>query len=173
MTFNFKDHARFELERTRWLTEQHLDRLEKEDDWFYQPHPQANHAAWVAGHLGLADNRFTSRFRPDYADDRPDWHERLWFGSEISGDKSLFPAITELRSYMRDRRETLLKVLDEATDEELAADAPPPDAFGPLAGAPCIGHAFLFIARHESIHFGQLSVASRGLGLAPLFSPNG
>jgi uncharacterized damage-inducible protein DinB len=165
---NLRDHARYELTRTRWLTNEHLGRLKSDDDWFFQVHPQANHAAWLTGHLGMADNRFITMFRPDYADPREEWNERMWFGSEISGDRTLFPAVDELKTYFDERRKTLLKVLDEVSDDELAADGPPADAKSPLAGCPCKGHAFLFVARHESIHFGQLSVASRGLGLNPL-----
>jgi uncharacterized damage-inducible protein DinB len=62
----------------------------------------------------------------------------------------------------------LLKVLDELSEEELRAAAPAAGERSPIAGAPSLGHAFIFIAYHEGMHSGQLTVTHRALGHAPI-----
>lgn len=106
--------------------------------------------------------------------DRPEgWSELFWFGSKPVSDVSKYPSSDEVLAYFRQRRETLLQLLDELSDEQLQASAPPLGSNTPLAGAPNMGHAFLFAAQHESLHAGQLSVVSRALGQMPLLQPSG
>ena len=167
----FKTQARYALETSRWFTERILENFTEDDHWFYQVHPRANHALWIVAHLGLADNMFASRFREDQASKPEGWDELFWFGSELKDDRSAYPSADDVLAYFRERREVLLDVLDNVTYEELSAEGPPKDAPSPIAGAPSIGHLFLFCARHESIHAGQLTVAHRGLGNAPMFAP--
>jgi hypothetical protein len=59
-------------------------------------------------------------------------------------------------------------VLDEVSDKELRGPAPAAGERSPLAGAPSIGHGFIFVAFHEGMHSGQLTVAHRALGNAPV-----
>ncbi len=166
-----KAHAKTILARARGFTEMLLEQFQTDDDWFAQTHPNANHARWIVGHLGLADNAFASRFRPD-GDHKPDgWEELFWFGSQINPDRSVYPDKSEVLAYFRDRREFLLKTLDELSDEEINAAAPGPEERSAIAGAPNVGHIFLFAAFHEGIHGGQLTVAHRGLGHGPLMKP--
>jgi uncharacterized damage-inducible protein DinB len=54
------------------------------------------------------------------------------------------------------------------SDDELAGPAPEAGARSPIAGAPNIGHLFLFAASHEAMHAGQLTVAHRALGHPPI-----
>ena len=168
---DLKAHAKYALESSRRLIEGALADFKTREDWLHQSHPKANHAMWIVAHLGLADNMFASRFRPDVASKPDGWDDLFWFGSQLQEDASLYPPEAEVLAYFRDRREVLLKVLDELTEDELAGPAPGPDERSPLAGAPCIGHAFIFIAYHEGIHTGQLTVAHRGLGRPPMFGP--
>ena len=169
---DLKEHAKYALQRARWITEQLLESFQTEDDWFYQCHPTANHAMWIVGHLGLADNSFTSRFREQLADKPAGWDELFWFGSELQSDRGVYPSSDEVLTYFRNRRETLLSTIDDLTDDELQAPAPPAGEMHPVAGAPCIGHILLFAASHEWMHSGQLTVARRGLGHTPLFAPS-
>lgn len=167
---DLKAHAKYSLERARWMTEQMIESFKTADDWFYQSHPKANHAMWIVGHLGLADNMFLSRFQEELANKPDGWDDLFWFGSELK-DRSAYPASDEVLSYFRVRRETLMKVVAGVTDEQLSAPAPGPDEMSPIAGAPCIGHILLFAAYHEGMHCGQLTVAHRGIGNDPLFAP--
>ena len=75
---DLKTHAKYALEKARWLTEQLLDSFKSEDEWFYQSHPKANHAIWIVGHLALADNAFLSRFREDAATKPDGWDDLFW-----------------------------------------------------------------------------------------------
>ena len=165
---DLKAHARFALGRSRRITEGVIAALKTEDDWFYQAHPQANFPLWIVGHLGLADNAFLSRFRPQLAKKPDGWDELFWFGSQPQSERTAYPSSADVMAYLRERRETLLKVLDEITDDELNAPAPAAGERSPIAGAPCFGHIFLFAAVHEGMHAGQLTVAHRGLGHPPL-----
>ncbi len=148
-----------------------LEEFKTDDDWFTQPCPNSNHAIWIVGHLGLADNRFASRFRPDVDQIPEGWEELFWFGSEINPDRAAYPSKDDVLAYFHERRETLLKVIEECSDEELNAAAPPAGERGPISGAPNVGQLFLFGSFHEGIHMGQLTVAHRSLGREPVMKP--
>ncbi len=164
-------HARHSLELARRINEGIIESFNSDDDWFYQPHPQANHALWIIGHLALADNSFASKFR-ESTDRKPDGYEELfWFGTKPSSDRSQYPPVDEVLAYFRDRRENLLNVINELSDEELAEAAPPAEERSPIAGAPNVGQLLHFAAYHEGMHTGQLTVCHRGLGHPPLFRP--
>lgn len=168
---DLRTHARYALERGRWITERILGDFRNESDWFYRAHDAANFPLWIAGHLGLADNAFQGRFRPERKSKPDGWDELFWFGSHLRDDRSVYPTPDEVLAYFRERRESLLELVDALSDDELNAPAPPRDALDPIAGAPCLGEILLFAARHESMHTGQLTVAHRGLGYPPLFAP--
>ena len=168
---NLKSHAKYGLQKSRNLAGGLLVDFKTREDWLFQPHSKANHALWVTAHIALADNNIGSVFRPDSARKPDGWDELFWFGSQLREDTSLYPDHEEVYAYYQDRRETLLEVLDELTADELSAPAPGAGGQGPLAGAPSMGFAFFFIAYHEGIHTGQLTVAHRALGNAPLFEP--
>ena len=121
------------------------------------------------GHLGLADNAFISKFRPRLSDEPEGWKDKFWLGSEPVADAKFYPPIDETLEYFDQRREQLLAVLSDLSLEELAEPAPPADSPSPIAGAPNIGQVFFFIAYHEGMHCGQLSIARRGLGYEPLY----
>jgi uncharacterized damage-inducible protein DinB len=163
-----REHARHALAFSRRLTSGLLASFKTPEDWVFQIHPKANHAFWITAHIALADNSFISKFRPALASKPEGWDELFWQSSEPKPDASLYPAIEEVLAYFHERRHTLLRLLDELTDEELAAPAPPAGARSPLAGAPNMGQSFLFISQHEALHAGQLTVAHRALGHAPL-----
>jgi hypothetical protein len=153
------------------MTDGLIAALKSDDDWFYQAHPVANHPLWIVGHLALADNLFASKFRPDTGHKPEGWDELFWFGSEISDDRQKYPPPQDVVAYFRERRENLLRVLDELSDTELAAPAPSAEERSPIAGAPDMGQLFLFAAYHEGMHSGQFTVAHRGLGNSPLLHP--
>ena len=168
---DLKAHAFSSLNLARRLTTAFLDDFGSKSDWLKQSHPGTNHALWITGHLALADNFFASKFRPE-VDHKPEgWEDLFWFGSEVTAESQRYPDPTEVRLYFDGRREMLLSVLKELSLAELNQPAPPAEARSPIAGAPNIGQAFFFIAYHEGMHSGQLSVIRRGLGYAPLYGP--
>jgi uncharacterized damage-inducible protein DinB len=161
-----KAHARFALEFSRRLLEGILSELEG-SDWFYQAHEKSNYPLWVVGHLGLADNMFINRFRPERVKKPEGWDALFWFGSQML-PSTAYPPVDEVLAYFRERRQALLQLLEELTDAELDAPAPAPGERSPIAGAPSIGQLFLFASQHESLHAGQLTIAHRAVGKAPL-----
>jgi uncharacterized damage-inducible protein DinB len=163
-----RDHARHALKFSRRLASGLLASFKTLEAWVFQVHPKANHALWITAHVALADNSFISKFRPALAKKPDGWDALFWFGSEPKADASLYPDPEEVLAYFHERRETLLAVLEELSDEEMHAAAPPAEARSPLAGAPNMGHAFIFASQHEAMHAGQLTVAHRALGHAPL-----
>jgi uncharacterized damage-inducible protein DinB len=169
LLLDLKAHAFSSLYLARRLTRSMLEDFNTLHDWFYQAHASANHALWIVGHLGLADNAFASKFRPMRGNQPEGWKELFWSGSQPLSTPELYPPIDEVLAYFDDRRETLLQVLKEMSSEELSSPAPPAEAQSPIAGAPNIGQVFFFIAYHEGLHCGQLSVARRGLGHVPVF----
>jgi uncharacterized damage-inducible protein DinB len=163
-----RDHGRHALKFSRRLSEGLLGSFKTPENWVFQIHPKANHPLWIAGHLALVDNAFINRFRPALAKKSEGWDALFGFGSQPKPDASLYPAPEEVLSYFRGRREVLLKVLNELSEEELRAAAPAAGERSPIAGAPSLGHAFIFIAYHEGLHSGQLTVTHRALGHAPI-----
>ncbi len=163
-----KDNILYSLAQSRKMAEGMIDALKSQDDWMYQSHPKANHAMWIVGHLGLADNMFLSRLNPE-ADAKPEgWDDLFWFGSEVYADAAKYPSSDEVLSFFRERREKLLKAINGLTDEFL--DSPTPDE-GMFSDAPNMAQMLIFVSYHEGVHSGQLSVAHRGLGHAPLYQP--
>ena len=153
------------------MTTSLLEDFGPKSDWLQQSHPGTNHALWITGHLALADNLFASKFRPE-VDHKPDgWEELFWFGSQVTGETDRYPEPEAVRQYFDGRREILISVLKELSLAELSQPPPPAHARSPIAGAPNIGQAFFFIAYHEGMHSGQLSVIRRGLGHQPLYRP--
>jgi uncharacterized damage-inducible protein DinB len=164
---DFLKSALFGLQRSRWLGEQILSVFKQPSDWVHQVCPGANHALWVAGHLGLADNRFASVFRPELDRKPSGYEDRFWFGSTPSPDVGYYPPVEEVLAYYRERRETLLKLIPELTDADLNKPAPPPTAQSSIAGAQGMGQILLFAPSHELMHMGQVTLARKALGYPP------
>ncbi len=170
-TMDLKSHAKSSLISARRLTKSMLADFNTLHDWFFQTHENANHALWIVGHLGLADNAFAAKFRPRISREPDGWRDLFWFGSQPTHNPKEYPPVDEVLDYFDDRRDVLLATLDDLSLTELEQPAPPAGTQSPIAGAPNIGQVFFFIAHHEGMHAGQLSVARRGLGHNPLFQP--
>ncbi len=168
MNFDLKAHAKHLLNRARSITNTMLESFETREHWLYQVHPGANHAYWIVAHLALADNLFATTFAPGTGHKPDGWDELFWVGSQVRSDGAGYPSLEELKSYFADRRQNLLAVIEDVTDEQLAAPAPEPGARSPIAGAPNMGQLLLFAPQHEFLHTGQLSVTRRALGHTPL-----
>ncbi|TWT86882.1 DinB superfamily protein [Pseudobythopirellula maris] len=164
---DFRTNTRYALQRTRQITEALIEVLDG-DDWSHRVAPDTNSPLWIIGHLAWVDNRMAGRFRPERAlDAEKVWGELFQFGTKPL-DAGEYPPIDEVLAVWRERRENLLAVFDEVSDEELDAPGPPADAASPIPGAPCAGYFFLFTSQHELLHTGQLTVVRRVLGHAPL-----
>jgi len=160
-----KDRLKMWLDKSRQTSEAMLTDFKTPDDWVYQVDPSANHAMWFVGHMASTDNYVISMVAPEKTVDLPANYNGLFgMGSKPVNDPATYPSPEEALRLMRKCRQALLALLDKMSDEDLAK---------PIAGG---GPEFLtdnasvfeLIVWHEGIHCGQMSVARRALGHAPL-----
>jgi len=154
-----------QLENVREMSEGFLQAFETPEQWTHQVDPNANHALWFAGHMGVADNFFISVVDPDKGREADGYSEVFGMGSQPTNDADAYPPVDEVLAYMRDRRGELLNVLSSMSDADLSRSIPEggPDMFTDLASV------FETAIWHEALHAGQVSVARRSLGHEPLF----
>jgi hypothetical protein len=159
-----KERLQRQLVSVRQISERMLQDFHTPAEWLYQVHPRCNHALWFAGHMANIDNFFLSLVAPEQARQMPEFAARFGMGSQPTGDPGDYPAPASVLETMRERRRTLLSVLDGMTDDDLARKLP--------AGTPGflsdVGSVFELAVWHEGQHNGQLSVARRALGHPPL-----
>jgi len=163
-----KDILRWQMNKARNVTEGMIRSLAAPDDWIHQVHPRANHPLWIVGHLALADNFFLQAVAPARCRQPDNWNEIFWFGTTPVPDLTRYPDSDTVVHYFRERRETLLNVLEFMNTDDL--HAPMPAGF-PFSNSPCIAQVFSHAAFHEGLHAGQFSIAHRNLGHPPLFQP--
>ncbi len=157
---SLKDRLKSRLEKSRAFLEKVLADFKTPQDWTHQVHPRANHALWVAGHLTTVDNFLLSVVAPERMKDLPGYQEKFGMGSQPSSNAADYPAPEEVLEHLRERRATLLAVLDTMDDEKLAEKNPPgtPEMIADKASV------FELAAWHEGMHAGQATIARRSLG---------
>lgn len=161
---SLKHRLQRQLAMVRQNTERLLADFKTPQQWTFQVHPACNHALWFVGHMATSDNFFLSLVAPDRSQQLPDFQARFGMGSQPTSDPAAYPAPESVLTTMRERRRTLLDVLEGFSDEDLAKKTP--------AGAPeflpDVASVFELAIWHEGQHSGQLSVARRALGHKPL-----
>lgn len=160
-----KDRLKQQMISARDMSERLLTDFKTPEQWTFQVHPGANHALWFAGHMGQTDNFFMSLINPAKRKDQQGWAEHFGTGSQPTSNPEDYPSIEDVLSYMRERRETFLELLDSLDEKDLdtATPAGSPDFLGDYA------MVFQAAAWHEGLHAGQLSVCRRALGHQPVF----
>ena len=153
-----------QLKVVRGIAEQMLAVFETPEQWTHQVHDQANHALWFVGHIGTVDD-FMLRMAGSEKSSVPDgYREKFALGSQPTANAADYPPVEEVLAYWRRQRETLLATLAELSDDDLAKPAP--------AGGPGfitdVASIFESAVWHEAMHLGQVTVARRALGHAPL-----
>lgn len=161
---DLKQRIIWQLQTIRALTEQMLAAFKTPSDWTHQIFPGANHALWIVGHLAMADNNGISRFVPEKALDKPDYSKKFGRQSTPSPNASDYPAPEEVLALFRERRAALIACLEAFSDNDFEKPAPP--------GVPPFiknaQHMYSFLAVHEGMHTGQLSMTRRALGNSPI-----
>jgi hypothetical protein len=156
-----------QLRVVRETAEQMLKDFKTPDEWTHQVAPGANHALWFAGHMATCDNWLIQLVDPKRAKPMEDWDPVFSMGSRPTSNPADYPPVAEVLEAMRERRATLVEVLLGMSPDELSA--PPPE------GMPDFVTDMASLAEgaiwHEAMHLGQVSVARRALGHAPLFDP--
>lgn len=161
-----KDRIKANLLQVREMSGGILSAFQTPEDWTHQVHPKANHALWIIGHLSHADNFFLTLLGSDKSVDKEGWSEMFGMGSQPSADPSAYPPVAEVLEFFRERRETLLGVLDGMPEADLDNKTPE----GSPGFLSDFGQVFETAVWHEGVHTGQLTVAHRSLGNPPLFT---
>jgi uncharacterized damage-inducible protein DinB len=159
-----KERLRRQMTMARDTSERLLADFRAPEEWTRQVHAQCNHALWFAGHMAQTDNFFISLVAPEESRDMPEFARLFGIGSQPTGSPHDYPAPEEVLATMRERRATLLAILDRLSDEDLARPTPP----GTPNFLADVGSVFEMSVWHEGMHSGQLSVIRRGLGFPPL-----
>ena len=160
-----KERLQRQLVRVRQNSERLLADFRTPDEWTFQVHPNCNHALWFAGHMATSDNFFLSLVAPEMSRPLPEFQAKFGMGSQPTNQPEEYPAPESVLQAMRERRETLLSVLDRLSDDDLAKKTPS----GAPEFLPDVASVFELAIWHEGQHSGQVSVARRALGHKPLF----
>ena len=159
-----KQRLQRNLTNMRQNSERLLADFKTPQQWTFQVHPACNHALWFAGHMAASDNFFLSLVAPDKARQLPDFQVKFGMGSQPTNDPAAYPEPESVLAAMRERRQTLMEVLDRFSDDDLGKKTPS----GTPEFLPDVGSVFEMAVWHEGQHSGQLTVARRALGYAPL-----
>ena len=162
---SFKERLKRQLVTARQTSEGFLADFKAPEEWVKQVHCEANHALWFAGHMGISDNFFISVVAPEKAIKNLEMETRFGIGSHPTDRVADYPAVETVLNFMRERRATLLGVLDSLNDDDLARPTPK----GTPEFLSDVGSVFETAIWHEGLHSGQLSVARRALGHKPRF----
>jgi hypothetical protein len=159
-----KERFEARLKAARKYSEGLLSNFKTPEQWTHQVHPQANHALWFAGHMGVTDNFFLSVLDRTKCRELPGYNDKFGVGSQPTSDPRCYPPPEEVLAYMRERREALFCVLASLAEEDLSRPTPQgaPDFLSDFASV------FETAIWHEGLHSGQVSVAHRALGNRPL-----
>ena len=153
------------LKQARDFSEAMLSKYTNPKQWTHQVHPAANHALWFAGHMTVTDNFFIGALDPSKGQKLDEFEKMFGMGSKPTSDPAAYPPAEKVLAAMRERRGTLLSLLEALPESELEKQT----ALGNSDFLPDKLSCFEIAVWHEGIHSGQLSVASRSLGFPPIF----
>lgn len=131
----------------------------------HRPTPQANHAAWILGHLAYADDGFRTKLSGNEAVIPENYEALFGMGTTPSDDASLYPSKADLIAVLEQSHAALTSWFKSLSDEQIASPLPEGmEMFG-------ANHATLAATMtwHEGIHAGQLIEVRRSLGLPRAF----
>src|SRR5579871_628003 len=134
------------------------------DQLLHQPFPGANHALWTMGHLATVDQFFLTTFtKHDPA--LFEQYKTLFFAkSTPSPNAADYPAPEVVREYFQSSRQAFRAWIESLNDAQLTAPLPPEQQ----RFSPTLGNLLVRLSWHEGMHYGQLTVIRKSLGLAPV-----
>lgn len=128
----------------------------------------ANHPAWVVGHLAIYPERVLEMLdRKDLVKPFP-WNEKLFDAASKCEDDpngTIYPPMEEMTSRLYESMDRLLGALAEADDKALGRQNPSEKMRDmiPTVG----GMASFLVGPHPMMHFGQVSTWRRAMGYGP------
>ena len=157
-----------QLNIVRGIAEQMLAAFETPEQWTLQVHDQANHALWFVGHIGTVDDFMLRMVNPEKTSVPDGYREKFGMGSQPTANPDDYPPVEEVFTYWRRQREALLATLAGLSDDDLAKPAPE----GGPGFITDVASIFEAATWHEAMHLGQVTIARRALGHAPLAGGN-
>jgi uncharacterized damage-inducible protein DinB len=134
------------------------------EQFLHQPCPGANHALWTLGHLATV-NQYFLKALAGHDGALFEKHKAMFFAkSQPTPNASSYPAIGVLRDYFKSSRAAFRRWVESLSDEQLLG--PPPEDFQKFA--PTVGNILMRLLWHEGMHYGQLTVIRKSLGLTPV-----
>ncbi len=134
---------------------------------------QANHPAFILGHLSLYPWKVVQllNFDADITRVKPSENYESLFSKQATcvddPQQSIYPASDEITAFFEGSYQIALDALRSASDEQLAA--PSPDDSPMKKKCPTLGGVLAFyVTGHVTTHLGQLSTWRRMQGLAPV-----
>jgi hypothetical protein len=159
-----KESLRRALVQVRAVTEELLPAFQSPSDWTHQVVPGANHPLWFVGHMAVVDNFLIAVIDPSAVRQLGNFPKLFGSGSRPTNRPEDYPAAAEVLAAMRERRAKLLELLEGLSDEQLAQPTPA----GTPPFLPVVASVFEMAPWHEGLHAGQMTVARRALGHAPV-----
>lgn len=160
---NFKERLKHGLEHSRGFTAKVFAEIGDDENWVRRPTGGANHALWIAGHLGVATNYFIGLIDPTKAQNRKEYGLLFGKGSQPKDSLSEYPSPEEIKGFWSERATAFIDLLDACTDDDLEREIPKGPGF-----MPDVASVFQMAVWHEALHSGQLSVIHRLVGQTPI-----
>ncbi|MGH7179367.1 MAG: DinB family protein [Tepidisphaeraceae bacterium] len=132
-------------------------------EYLHRPTPKANCAAWLIGHLTLADRRCMTLLGASDMPSLPDGFEKRYARDETAPHQSDFPDVPNLLSIFEKNRDMLIAVVKRATPDQLNK---PLEKTFPMFST--VGEMISFMSLHTAMHAGQITIIRRSLGRPPL-----
>ena len=127
-----------------------------QEEWLRHPAPNANHIAWIVGHVLWARGRVMSRVGAEWS--KP-WLDLFGRGAKC-GDDVTYPSHDVLLEAWKESDTALANALENADSDSLAQTSTqgPPSTDGKVSGV------ISFLAIHETYHLRQVSYLRGWLG---------
>jgi hypothetical protein len=135
----------------------------KGSDWLHRPSPKANCAAWIVGHLILADRRPMGLLGASDLPTLPEGFEKRFARDETAPGAADFGDTSILVPLFDRQRERFIDAVTRADESLLNKPVEKPT---PRYGT--VGELAAYMALHASMHAGQITLIRRSLGRPPI-----
>ena len=149
------------LERSKALLERFSSDLSSAE-LLHRATEKGNCAAWLIGHLALADRRMLALIGAPQPE-LPAGFEKRFSRDEGCPQAADFGDVAGLLNIFGQHRDLLIAAVKRATPEQLNKPLEKP-----MAGCNTVGEVITFMALHTTMHAGQITMLRRSLGRPPL-----
>jgi len=163
MSHQLRDQILTAYDWTQTQLQKVFDAIPREQ-YLHQPFPGANHAMWTMGHLATVDQFFLKSVAGRDAGLFERYSTIFFAKSTPSPNAETYPPIDAVREYFDSSRKAFRTWIESLDDERLAAPLPAEQQ----RFAQNLAGLLLRLLWHEGMHYGQLTVLRKSLGLTPV-----